>query len=556
LALPACGAGLLAWALPSAIQPTPIRFHDVAEQSGIGAQMRCGGPEKKWIPEANGSGAAWLDYDRDGRMDLLIVNGSTMDDLRQIVAGKVPRAREGSLYLYRNLGGGHFQDVTVKAGLSNPYWGTGVAIGDFNNDGYPDILVTNIGVDLLFRNNGDGTFTEIGREAGLSRKVAWHTGAAFGDYDGDGKLDLYVAGYVDLGALRLDAEPPVCNYRGLPGFCGPKGLKGEPDILYHNNGNMTFTDVTQKAGVTDTGLYHGFTVVFDDFNQDGKIDIFVANDSDPNYLYLNQGNGVFKEAALPSGLAFNGDGQTQANMGVAVGDIDNDGLIDVLTTTFSEDYFPLFKQQSPGLYEDVSAKAGLATVTLPWVGWACGFADLDNDGSKDLWVANGHVYPNADRLATTSYLQSVAVLANRGGKFVTVPGAPEGGGQGSFRGGCAGDFNNDGRIDLLVLPIAGRPLLFENETESHLHWIGFQLRGSSGNRDAIGAQVRIESCGTTQFETMRNGGSYLSGNDPRIHFGLGSCTKVDRLSIRWPGGRRQVLENLAADRYVTVDEPL
>jgi hypothetical protein len=555
-ALTVCGAGLLVWALPSTVQPSLIRLEDVAEQSGIHAQMRCGGPEKKWIPEANGSGAAWLDYDRDGRMDLLIVNGSTMDDLRQIVAGKVPPAREGSLYLYRNLGGGHFRDVTAQAGLSNPYWGTGVAVADVNNDGYPDILVTNIGLDLLFRNNGNGTFTEIGREAGLSRKVAWHTGAAFGDYDGDGKLDLYVAGYVDLGALRLDAEPPVCNYRGLPGFCGPRGLKGEADILYHNTGNMTFTDVTQKAGVTDTGLYHGFTVVFDDFNGDGKIDIFVANDSDPNYLYLNQGNGVFKEAALPSGVAFSGDGQTQANMGVAVGDIDNDGLIDVLTTTFSEDFFPLFKQQSPGLYEDVSTQAGLAIVTLPWVGWACGFTDLDNDGHKDLWAANGHVYPNADRLVTTSYLQPVAVLANRGGKFAPVPNVSRSGLQGSFRGGCAGDFNNDGRIDLVVLPITGTPLLLENKTESQSHWIGFQLRGRTGNRDGIGAQVRIESCGSTQFETMRNGGSYLSGNDPRVHFGLGSCTKVDRLSVLWPGGRRLVLESLAVDRYLTVEEPL
>jgi hypothetical protein len=548
-------AGLLVWALPSTVPPAPIRFEDVAAASGIRAQMRCGGPEKKWIPEANGSGAAWLDYDHDGRMDLLIVNGSTMDDLRQIVAGKVPAAREGSLYLYRNLGGGHFQDVTAQAGLSNPYWGTGAAVADIDNDGYPDILITNIGVDLLYRNNGNGTFTEIGAKAGLSRKVAWHTGAAFGDYDGDGKLDLYVAGYVDLAVLRLDEEAPVCNYRGLNGFCGPKGLKGESDILYHNGGDLTFTDVTQKAGVTDKGLYHGFTVVFDDFNEDGKVDIFVANDSDPNYLYLNQGNGTFKEAALPSGVAVSGDGQTQSNMGVALGDIDNDGLIDVLTTTFSEDYFPLFKQQSPGLYEDVSAQAGLAIVTLPWVGWACGFTDLDNDGQRDLWAANGHVYPNADRLPTTSYLQPFAVLANRGGKFALVPNVVASGHQGSYRGGCAGDFNNDGRIDLVVLPIAGSPLLLENKTESQAHWIGLQLRGTTGNRDAIGAQVSIDSCGKTQVESMRNGGSYISGNDPRIHFGLGSCAKVDRLKIRWPGGRRQVIENPAVDRYLPVTEP-
>ncbi|MDQ2774407.1 MAG: CRTAC1 family protein [Acidobacteriota bacterium] len=548
-------AVLLGCAWGFASPSNPIRFEDVAAKSGIHAQMRCGGPEKKWIPEANGSGAAWLDFDHDGLMDLLIVNGSTMDDLRLIVAGKVPPVREGSLYLYRNLGNGRFEDVTKQARLENPYWGTGVAVADFNNDGYPDILVTNIGVDLLFRNNGDGTFSEIGRQAGLSRKIAWHTGAAFGDYDGDGKLDLYVAGYVDLGTLHFDAQPPVCNYRGISGFCGPQGLKGEADILYHNEGHTRFVDVTEKAGVKDQGLYHGFSVVFGDFNQDGKIDIFVANDSDPNYLYLNRGNGVFEEAGLPSGVAFGGDGRTQSNMGVAAADFDNDGLIDLMTTTFSEDYFPLFKQQSPGLFEDVSAQVGLANSTTPWVGWACGFADLDNDGNKDLWMANGHVYPKADTLASTSYLQPIAIFANHGGKFVKVPEAPGGERKGSYRGGCAGDFNNDGKIDLLVLPIAGQPLLLENRTESHSHWLGIELQGKAGNRNGIGAQIRVEYCGKTQFEFVRNGGSYLSVDDPRIHFGLGSCPKVDRLSIRWPDGRRQVLQNLSPDRYLPVEEP-
>jgi hypothetical protein len=551
-----CAAVLLLFALGSAIPSSPIHFEDVAAQSGIHAQMRCGGPEKKWIPEANGSGAAWLDYDGDGLLDLLIVNGSSMDDLRLIVAGKIPAVRPGSLYLYRNLGNGHFEDVTERAGLRNPYWGTGVAVADINNDGHPDILVTNIGVDLLFRNSGDGTFSEIGREAGLSRKIAWHTGAAFGDYDGDGKLDLYVAGYVDLAVLHFGAPPPLCNYRGIPGFCGPQGLQGEADILYHNEGHAKFADVTEKAGVKDKGLYHGFSVVFGDFNQDGKIDIFVANDSDPNYLYLNRGNGVFEEAGLPSGVAFGGDGRTQSNMGVAVGDIDNDGLVDLMTTTFSEDYFPLFKQQSPGFFEDVSAQVGLANATLPWVGWACGFTDLDNDGHKDLWMANGHVYPKADMLASTSYLQPLAVFANREGKFVRVPEALEGGRKGSYRGGCAGDFNNDGKIDLLMLPIAGAPLLLENKTESRFHWLGIALHGRAGNPNGIGAQIRIEYCGHTQFEIVRNGGSYLSVDDPRVHFGLGSCSKVGRLSIRWPGGRQQVLENLSADRYLPIEEPL
>jgi hypothetical protein len=545
---------VIAW--PSEFSQDAIHFTEVAQQSGIHAEMRCGGPEKKWIVEANGSGAAWLDYDRDGWMDLLIVNGSTIDDLRQIVAGKLPLAREGSVYLFRNRGEGHFEDVSARAGLSNPYWGTGVATGDFNNDGYTDVLITNIGVDLLFRNNGDGTFTEIGNQMGLSRKIAWHTGAAFGDYDGDGKVDLYVAGYVDLGELSLNDAAPVCNYRGLSGFCGPKGLKGEPDILYHNEGKAGFADVTKKAGVTDSNRYHGFTVVFDDFNQDGKIDIFVANDSDPNYLYLNQGNGAFEESGLPRGVAFSGDGQTQSNMGVAVGDVNNDKLIDLITTTFSEDYFPLFRQESPGHFEEISAQAGLVTVTTPWVGWACGFTDLDNDGNKDLWLANGHVYPKADALGTTSYLQPIAVLANRQGKFARVQNIFETQRKASFRGGCAGDFNNDGRVDLLVLPIAGAPVLLENDTRAQSHWLGLDLHGRPGNRDGIGAQIRLESCGTTQFDIVRNGGSYISGDDPRIHFGLGSCAKVDRLSIHWPDGRQQVLAHPPTDRYLTIDEPL
>jgi hypothetical protein len=542
---------LSAWA---AIPDSSIRFVDIAAQSGIRAQMRCGGPEKKWIPEANGSGAAWLDFDRDGLMDLLIVNGSTMDDLRTIVAGRIPPIRDGSLYLYHNLGHGRFQDVSTRAGLSNPYWGTGVAVGDFDNDGYPDVLITNIGVDLLFHNNRNGTFTEVGRQMGISRKVAWHTGAAFGDYDGDGRLDLYVAGYVDLNALHLNADPPVCNYRGVPGFCGPLGLPGQADILYHNDGGA-FTDVTTKAGVEDKGFYHGFTVVFDDFNQDGKIDIFVANDSDPNYLYLNKGDGTFEEAGLPAGVAFGGDGRTQSNMGVAVGDYDNTGLLDILTTTFSEDYFPLFKQQPRFLFEENSAQVGLATMTLPWLGWACGFADLDNDGRRDLWISNGHVYPKAGMLASTSYQQPIAVLANRNGKFIKMAEPLGATGKNSYRGGCAGDFNNDGKLDLLVLPIAGAPVLLENRTESAAHWIGLDLRGHPVNRDAIGAQVRLESCGNSQMEIVRNGGSYISVDDPRVRFGLGSCPKVDHLRIRWPDGRNQVLNNLAVDRYLTVEEP-
>ena len=546
--LPLAGLTLIAQVQPTA----PFRFVNRAAEAGIQAQIHCGGPEKKWIPEANGSGCAALDYDNDGRLDILVVNGAGMDRLRGIVAGKPPASSKTGVYLYRNLGDGRFEDVTARSGLANPYWGTGANAADFNNDGLTDILITTIGLDLLFRNNGDGTFTEIGKSAGLSRDVRWHTGSAFGDYDGDGYLDLFIAGYVDIHSIALTGEPPVCNYRGIAAFCGPLGLKGERDILYRNNGDGTFTDVTRQAGVDDTAARYGFSAVFDDFNGDGKIDLFLANDSGPNYLYLNLGNGTFRESGLSSGVAFNGDGKTQANMGVAVGDYDNDGRLDILTTTFSEDYFPLFSQLEPGMFEDVSARAGLAVATIPLLGWACGFADFDNDGQRDLWLANGHVYPNAEKLGGTAYHQPVMLFQNRRGRFFAAQDPITGAGNNSYRGGCSGDFDNDGKIDLAVLPVDGTPLLLSNRTSSSNSWIGFLLRGAPKNRDAIGARIRIEACGSQQVETVRNGGSYLSRNDPRLHFGLGSCSQVDSATITWPDGSRRLLPTPAVNRYLEV----
>jgi enediyne biosynthesis protein E4 len=530
-------------------QIADIQLTDIAAKAGILAEMRCGGPEKRWIPEANGSGAAWLDYDNDGLMDLLIVNGSSMDQLRKIVAGETPRSSEPGVYLFRNLGSGHFEDVTAKAGLSNPYWGTGANAADFNNDGYTDILITTIGRDLLFKNNGNGTFTEVSKAVGLSQSVAWHTGSAFGDFDGDGNLDLYITGYVDVRSFSFNEPAPVCQYLGLSVFCGPIGLKGERGALYHNNGDGTFTDVTKRAGVGDVNPAHGFTPVFDDFNQDGKIDIFVANDSDPNFLFLNQGNGTFKEAGLERGVAFNADGRAQSNMGVAVGDYANTGKLDILTTTFYQDSFPLFKQGKPGFFEDVSSSVRLASITMPYLGWACGFTDFDNDGARELWTANGHVYPEH-----THYRQPFTVFRYHGGTFsptYSFPATPNN----SYRGGCTGDFNNDGKVDIVVLPISGAPLLFENRTANSNSWIGLRLRGTRSNRDAIGASVRVEACGTMQFDTMRNGDSYISHNDSRLHFGLGSCAKVDRINITWPLGRVQVLKDVAVNRYTSVEEP-
>jgi hypothetical protein len=529
-----------------------IHLINTAAEAGLKAELICGGPEKQWIPEANGSGAAALDYDNDGLLDILIVNGSEMRRLVEILDGKTPHASQGSIYLFRNVGSGRFEDVSTQAGLSNPYWGTGANATDFDNDGDTDILVTNIGVDLLFRNNGDGTFTETGKQAGLIQDIQWHTGSAFGDYDKDGNPDLYIAGYVDVKSLDFRGAPPVCNYRGLPGFCGPLNLKGQRDLLYRNNGNGTFTDVTARAKVVDTDARYGFAVLFTDLNQDSRADIFVANDSGANYLYLNVGDGTFRESGLTNGVALNADGRSQANMGIASGDYDNDGDIDLLTTTFSEDYFPLFQQAAEGFFEEVSGQAGLGAATMPYLGWAAGFDDLDNDGERDLWLANGHVYPNAGKLGSTTYLQPFAVFRNVRGRFSEVKaGLPAG----SFRGAAAGDFDNDGRVDIFVLPVSGPPLLLSNRTATSNSWIGFAATGAGGNRDALGARVRVEGCGRKWFDVVRNGGSYLSRNDPRLHFGLGSCRVLDQAVIEWPSGKRQVLQKPAINRYTAVSEP-
>ncbi len=525
-----------------------IQFENVISSSGIHAELHCGSPQKNWIPEANGTGVAWLDYDNDGLQDLLIVNGADMPRLRQILAHAALPPAPHSLYLFHNLGGGKFKDVTEAAGLTNAYWGTGVNAADYNNDGFIDILITNIGVDLLYRNNGNGTFSEIGQAAGLSRDIAWHTGSGFADFDGDGFLDLFVAGYVDLQAQSWEDPPPRCKYRGVEGFCGPIGLKGQRGIYYHNRGDGTFINATTTAGLANVRQAHSFSVLADDLNNDGWPDLFVANDSDANFLFLNTGHGTFRDAALEQGVAYSADGNVQANMGIAAANPDVHGNTSLLTTTFSEDRFAFFQRGKDGLYGEVAAEAGLDGITRPLLGWACGFADFDNDERQELWLANGHVYPKRP-----DYWQPLVILADAGNKFVRreqYPATPNN----SYRGAAVGDFDNDGRLDLVVLPVDGEPLLLHNTTDAAGAWLDLQLIGTHSNRDAIGASVQIFYCGKMQRANITNGGSYLSRNDGRIHFGLGACSTVDHVEVQWPRGTRQIVAGTGTRKLLQITE--
>ena len=529
-----------------------IRLVNVGSDVGLDVRVAHGGPAKRWIAEANGSGAAVFDFDGDGWMDIVIVSGSTMESLRAIAAGRRPANPGRGVHLFRNLEGRRFEDVTEEAGLTCPYWCTGANAADFDNDGDPDVLVTAIGRDLLYRNEGDGRFAEVGEQAGLQEAHAWHAGSSFGDVDADGDLDLYVAAYLGLESLPVEGEPPSCDYRGLDVFCGPAQLEPAADVLYLNNGDGTFSEASDQAGIRGPQPAYGFTPLIADFSGDGRPDIFVANDSSPNFLFVNRGSGSFREDALVAGLAYSGDGRTQADMGACAADYDGDADLDLLTTTFSEDHFPLFEQQAPGLFEDVSSRVGLRNLTVPLLGWGCGFADLDNDGDPDLWIANGHVYPSAGNLATTRYHQRIAILENRAGRFRLPVQAVEEAPRNSYRGAASSDFDNDGGVDLLLLPIDGSPALLRNRSRRPHSWIGIRLVAASGNGEGIGARVEARFCGQTQVAAVRNGGSYLSRSDPRVHFGLGGCSEPGQVTVRWPDGPPQVLGDVSANQWLTV----
>src|SRR5277367_1025355 len=550
----------------------PVVFQEVAEKAGLTRWRHVMGngnsnDDPKFILETVGSGVALLDYDNDGWLDIYLVNGSTYEAMD----GKAPAPHAA---LFHNNHDGTFTDVAAQAGVTNDRWGFGVAVGDYDNDGWPDLYVSNFGKNRLYHNNHDGTFTDVAEKSGVTLGN-WSTGATFGDYDGDGHLDLFVPGYVHY---DLD-HPPVpgssvvafstCEFRGLKVMCGPRGLKGEPDHLFHNNGDGTFTDVSEKAGVSDSKRYYGLTAVFADVNNDGKVDLMVANDSTPNYLYLNKGNGTFEDARYASGYALNENGNETASMGIAVGDYLNNGWLDLYNTVFSDDYNPLYKNEGGGNFSDVSYQSGIAEPTIPFLGWGTGFLDYDNDGWKDLLAVNGHVYPGVDQTDWgTTFAERPLLFHNlQNGKFELVP-PVKGTGLASVivgRGAAFGDLFNDGKIDVVINQLHNVPVLLRNiyananangdQKHDQNHWIGLKLIGGPKSpRDAVGTAAYLTAGGIRQRGDVISGGSYASSNDFRLHFGLGQASKVDGIEIHWPSGAIEKVTLPAVDRFYSVEE--
>jgi hypothetical protein len=536
----------------------PVIFQDISEKAGLTQWThKMGTPQKKYIIETNGSGIGLIDYDNDGWLDIYVVNGSTFDALD----GKETPPHAA---LFHNNHDGTFTDVTAKAGVANDRWGIGVAIADYDNDGWPDIYVTNWGKNRLYRNNHDGTFTDVAEKAGVTLGN-WSTGATWGDFDGDGRLDLFVPGYVhfDRDNLPSGGENGVpdmfCTFRGVAVNCGPRGLKGEPDHLFHNNGDGTFSDVSEKAGVADKPGYYGLSSLFIDINNDGKVDLLVADDSTPNYLYLNKGDGTFDDVSYASGYALNEAGRETASMGIAAGDFANNGMVDIFNTTFSDDYKPLYRNEGDANLTDISYQLGIAEISVPFLGWGDAFFDYDNDGWKDLIMADGHVYPQVDQHPWgTSWAQRPMLFHNiEGKKFEPVP-AVEGTGLAdviSGRGLAVGDLFNDGKLDVVINVEDGHPVLLRNVSPDKNHWLELKLVGGPKSpRDAVGATVYLTANGMKQRADVVSGGSYASTSDPRPHFGLGQATKVDDIEVRWPSGKVEHFTAPGVDRILAITE--
>ena len=528
-----------------------FHFVEVAARAGLTRVVHAGRPGKDHLLDSSGTGAGFIDYDRDGDLDAYIVNGWKL-------SGSTITER-GRNALYRNRGDGTFEDVTGPAGVAGEgHWGSGVTVADYDNDGWLDLLVTNFGPNVLYRNLGNGTFENVAARAGIE-SPGWNTGAAFFDADGDGDLDLYVAAYIEHGVEDLLKAERTLDWKGVEKVAtGPFGLPGAPDHFFRSDGKGGFTDATAEAGLEDRALAYGFGVRAADFDDDGDTDIYVANDSDANYLYRNDGTGHFEEVGLWSGAAFDTRGQAQAGMGLAVGDVHGDGLLDIFVTNFAEDYSTLYRGDGRGFFEDEAERSGVGEPTFLPLSWGTDMADLDNDADLDIVVVNGHIYPQVDAHPQfrMTYAQRNILLENSGdGHFVDAAARAGPGFAGAHvsRGLATGDDDNDGDIDLLITRLDGPPLLLRNDSAGG-SWLTVVLPAEAGAGTLIGTKVIVEAGGRRQMRDMAAGGSFMSSHDPRPHFGLGAARVVDRLEVIWPGGARTVMTGLEVNQFLKVSK--
>jgi len=556
----ACGCLLLSprespaqQAKTSALPPAPIAsFTDIAEKAGLTAENIFGGLDtKKYIIETTGNGVAIFDYDNDGWPDIFLVNGTKIE---AFPVGQAPTNR-----LYRNNHDGTFTDVTAQAGLTATGWGQGVCIGDYDNDGWEDLYITYYGKNRLYHNN-HGVFTEVADKAGVAGSGKdWGTGCAFIDYDRDGRLDLVVANYVDfdLASAPSPGERPTCIWKGVPVMCGPRGLAGSKNILYHNRGDGTFEDVTTKAHIDRTDGHYAFSVSTFDFDEDGWPDIFIACDSTPSILYRNNHDGTFTDVAVTAGAAFNEDGREQAGMGSTIGDYNGDGHLDIFKTNFSDDTSTLYKNNGDGTFNDATSVAGLGLYTQ-YLGWGTMFLDIDNDGWPDLLLVNGHVYPEVDsQHLGSSYKEPRILFHNNGDGTFSDISAFAGSAittSASSRGLAVGDLWNDGRMSAVISNMNAVPSLLVNQVHNANHWVAIQTVGTKSNRDGIGARVRVKTASRILVDEVRSGSSYISSSDRRVHFGLGKTQKIEWVEIRWPSGWTERFANLPADQIHKLTE--